>query len=116
MAHPIGAVEDTLRVDQHGPLETHLAHILLRTLTGLERHDDDAQAESREFALVPSQLRQMLPAGQSAEVSVEDQQKPPAPVVLQPMDSARGVLQRKVDRSRSDMGHFVLAYRDAARR
>lgn len=116
VTHPIGAVESTLPVNQQGPLETCLAHVLLGTLPSLERYDDNAQAQSLEFVLVPSQLRQVLPAGQSAEVSVKHHQKPAAPVVLQPMDSARGVLQRKFDRRRSDMVHFVLACRDTARR
>lgn len=116
MTHPIGAVESPLPVNQQGPLETRLAHILLGSLPNLERHDDNAQAQSLEFVLVPSQLRQVLPAGQSAEVSVKHHQKPLAPVVLQPMDSARGVLQSKFESRRSDMGHFVLACRVTARR
>lgn len=61
-------------------------------LPSLERHDYDAQVQPRELTLLPSQLRQVLPAGQSAEVPVEDHQKPVAPVLAKPMDGARSVL------------------------
>ena len=75
MPHPVGAIENTLPVNQQGPRETHLAHVRFGTLPSLERYDHDAQAQPRELVLLPSQLRQVLPTGQSAEVSVGDHQK-----------------------------------------
>lgn len=92
VTHPVAAIEHTPPVNQHRPPETHLANVLFGALPSLERHDYDAQAQPRELALLPSQLRQVLPAGQSAEVSVEDHQKPVAPVLAEPMDGARSVL------------------------
>jgi hypothetical protein len=102
--HPIGAVEDAPPVDQQGPRETRLAHILLGTLAGLERHDDDLEAQPLDLALVPSQLRQVLTAGQSAEVAVEDHQQPAAAKLLETMHRAGGVLQRERDGRRSNQG------------
>jgi len=102
-AHPVGAVEDTPPVDQQGPPETRLARVLFGPLPRLEGYDHDPQAQPFRFLFVPPQLRQVLPAGQSAEVSVEDHQEPVAPVVLEPMDGAHGVLQRKFDGRRSSV-------------
>ena len=62
-SHAIGAIEDTLPVDQQGPRETHLADVLFGTLPSLERYDYDAQAQPGELALPLSQLRQVLPTG-----------------------------------------------------
>jgi len=108
-AHPIGTIEDPPLVNQQGPSKTRLAHVFFRTSRSLERHDDDLEPQLLDVVLVPSQLRQVLPAGQSAEVSVEDHQQPVAPVVAQPMDGARGVLQRKFDGRRSGLGrHLTL--------
>jgi len=61
--HPIGAIEDPPRVNQQGPAETRLAHVLLGALSRLERHDDDLEAPPLDLFLVPSQLRQVLAAG-----------------------------------------------------
>jgi hypothetical protein len=102
--HPIGAVEDAPPVDQQGPRETRLAHVLLGTLAGLERHHDDLEAQPLDLALVPSQLRQVLTAGQSAEVAVEDHQEPAAAKLLETMRRAGGVLQRERDGRRSNQG------------
>ena len=108
--HSIGAIEDAPPVDQQGPPETRLAHILLGTLSGLESHDDDLEAQPLDLVLVPSQLRQVLTAGQSAEVAVEDHQQPAAAKLLEPMHRAGGVLQRERDGRRSDQAfHFALA-------
>lgn len=62
-SHAIGAVENTLPVNQQGPRETHLAHVRFGTLPSLERYDYDAQAQPGELALPLSQLRQVLPTG-----------------------------------------------------
>ena len=89
--HPIGAIEDAPPVDQQGPPEPRLAHVRLGTLSSLERHDDDLDAQLLDLFLVPSQLRQVLTAGQSAEVAVEDHQQPAAAKLLDTMHRAGGV-------------------------
>jgi hypothetical protein len=107
--HPIGAVEDPPPVNQQGPSETRLARVLLGTLSGLERHDDDLEAQLLDLVLVPSQLRQVLSAGQSAEVAVEDHQQPAAAKLLETVNRTGCVRQRKRDRRRPDVAfHFVL--------
>ena len=111
--HPIGAVEPPPPVNQQGPSETRLAHVLLGTLSGLERHDDDLEAQPLDLFLVLSQLRQVLTAGQSAEVAVEDHQQPAAAKLLETIDRTGGVLQRKRDGRRPDLVfHFALTCRD----
>jgi hypothetical protein len=110
--HPIGAIEDPPPVNQQGPSETRLAHVLLGTLSGLERHDDDLEAQPLDLVLVPSQLRQVLTAGQSAEVAVEDHQQPAAAKLLEAMNRTGGVLQRKRDGRQPDLAfHFTLTCR-----
>jgi hypothetical protein len=111
--HPIGAIEAPPPVNQQGPPETRLARVLLGTLSGLERHDDDLEAQLLDLFLVPSQLRQVLTAGQSAEVAVEDHQQPAAAKLLETMHRAGGVLERERDGRRSDLAfHFALTCRD----
>ena len=110
--HPIGAIEDAPPVDQQGPLEPRLAHVRLGTLSGLERHDDDLEAQPLDLILVPSQLRQVLAAGQSAEVAVEDHQQPAAAKLLDTMHRAGGVCERERDSRRPDLAfHFALTWR-----
>ena len=118
VTHPVATIERTPPVNQQRPPEAHLAHVLLGPLPSLECHDHDAQVQPRELALPPSQLRQVLSAGQSAEVPVEDHQQPVAPVVAQPMDGARGILQLKFDGRRPGLGrHLTLPCRhDSPRR
>jgi hypothetical protein len=112
VTHPITAIEHAPPVNQQRPPEIRFAHVFFGMLQSLERHDDDAHIQPRELVLLPSQLRQVLPAGQSAEVSVEDHQKPVSAVLAEPMDDARGVLQRKCDGRRSGLGrHLTLLCR-----
>jgi hypothetical protein len=112
--HPIGAIEDPPPVNQQGPSETRLAHVLLGTLSGLERHNDDLEAQLLDLVLVPSQLRQVLTAGQSTEVAVEDHQQPAAAKLLDTMHRTGGVLQRKRDGRRPDLAfHFALTCLDS---
>jgi hypothetical protein len=59
----------------------------------LERHDHHPEGQPLDLVLVPSQLRQVLAAGQSTQMPVEDHQQPVAPILLEPMDRAGGVLE-----------------------
>lgn len=111
--HPIGAIEDAPPVDQQGPPEPRLAHVRLGSLSGLERHNDDLDAQLLDLFLVPSQLRQVLTAGQSAKVAVEDHQQPAAAKLLDAMHRAGGVCERERDGRRSDLAfHFALTCPD----
>ncbi len=90
-------------VNQQGPPETRLPHVHLGPLPGLERHDDDLEAQPPELVLVPSQLRQVLLAGQSAEVAVEDHQQPVAAKLIETTNGTRSVLQRERDSRQPDV-------------
>lgn len=103
MAHPVGCIQGTAPVNQQGPPETRLAHVLFGALPSLERHDYDAQIQPLDLVLVPPQLRQVLAAGQSGEVPVEDHQQPVVPILLETMNGTGGVLQRKRDGGRPDL-------------
>ena len=95
--HPVGAIEDPLPINQQRPSKPRLAHVLFGTSPGLERHDDDLEAQPLDLVPVPSQLRQVLAAGQSPEVAMEDHQQPAAAKLSETMNRTRGVLQRKRD-------------------
>ena len=109
MAHPIGAIENTLPVNQQGPPQTRFAYVRFGTLPSLERDDQDPQAQPFDLFLVPPQLRQMLAAGQSQEVPVEHHQQPVAPVVLETVNGTGDVLQRKWNGGRPDLAlHLTM--------
>jgi len=95
--HAIGAIEDPPLVDQQGPSEPRLAHVFVGARSGLERYDDDRETQPLDLVFVPSQLRQVLTAGQSAEVAVEDHQQPAAAILLETMHGPGSVLQRERD-------------------
>jgi hypothetical protein len=61
--HFIGAIENPPPVNEQGPPETRVAHVLLGALSGFEGHDDDLEPQLLDLILVPSQLRQVLTAG-----------------------------------------------------
>lgn len=110
--HAIGAVEDALPVNQQGPRETGLAHVVFGTLPSLERHDYDAETQVVELTLPLSQLRHVLPTGESAEMSMKDHQEPVAPVVLESMNEARSILQGKFDGRPSDWHRHLIPAAD----
>lgn len=87
-AHAVGRVQPARRIDQEGPAEPCLADIQLGRLRGLEADDENAQTKSFDLVFVPSQLRQVLAARQSAKVSVKRQQQPTTLVLLEPMQRA----------------------------
>ena len=117
MAHPVGPVEDAVPINQEGPPEIRLASVVLGTLPILERHHCDTQVQPLDLVLVLSQLRQMLAAGKSGEVPVEDHQQPVAPILLETMNGTGGVLQCKPDRRRPYVAaHPVLRNHRMARR
>ena len=111
MAHPVGPIEGAAPVNQQGPPETVLAHVLFGALPSLERHDYDAQVQRLDLVLMPPQLRQVLAAGQSEEVPVEDHQQPVVPILLETINGTGGVLQRKRDGGRPDLAvHLTLPH------
>jgi len=108
-AHPIGTIEDPPLVNQQGPSKTRLAHVFFRTSRSLERHDDDLEPQLLDVVLVPSQLRQVLTAGQSPEMAMKDHQQPAAAKLLEPMNRTDSVLQRKRNGRQPDVAlHFAL--------
>jgi hypothetical protein len=54
----------------------------------LERHDHHPEGQPLDLVFVLSQLRQVLAAGQSVQVPVEDHQQPATPILLESMDRA----------------------------
>jgi hypothetical protein len=54
----------------------------------LECHDHHPEAQPLDLVFVLSQLRQVLAAGQSVQMPVEDHQQPATPIRLESMDRA----------------------------
>ena len=107
MPHPIASVENTLPVNQQGPPQTRFAYVRFGMLPSFERDDQDPQAQPFDLFLVPSQLRQMLAAGQSEEVPVEHDQQPVATVLFEAMNGPGGVLKFKRNGGRPDLAHHI---------
>ncbi len=62
---------------------------------GLKRHYGDLYAETRQFVLLLSQLRQVLAAGQSGQMPMKHQQQPLSGVVFELMNAVADVRQTK---------------------
>jgi len=59
---------------------------------GLEGDHEDLEAERFDLGSMLSQLRQVLAAGQSAQVPMEDKKQPLARIVFESVQSAGSVL------------------------
>lgn len=44
-SHPVGAIEGTRPINQHGPRKTHLANVLFGALSSLKRDNYNAPAQ-----------------------------------------------------------------------
>ena len=107
--HPIGLVESPPSINQQGPSKPCLAHVLFGASPSLERHDHDLKAHPLHLVRVPSQLRQVLTAGQSPKMAMEDHQQPAAAKLPETMNRTGRILQRKRDGRQPDMAfHSAL--------
>lgn len=95
--HAVGGVEFAVAVDEDGPSEVGLANVGSRGGIGLEGNDADVDAKSFDFIFVATQLRQVLAAGQSAEMPMKDEQEPAVSVVREGVSFSRGIEKLKVD-------------------
>jgi hypothetical protein len=59
----------------------------------LECHHHHPEGQPLDLVLVLSQLRQVLAAGQSVQVPVEDHQQPVTPMRLESMDRTLRILE-----------------------
>ena len=72
-------------VNQDRPVQPGITRIVLHERTALKRHNGNPDTEPAKCAFLLPQLRQMLTAGQSSQMSVEHQQQPAAGKILQGM-------------------------------
>ena len=91
--HAVRCVESPRLVHQQRPLKTGLADISLGNRAELEGHDRDVDVRLLQLLFVLPQLRQMLPAGQSAKMPVKNKQEPIPVILLQAMNNAIGIWQ-----------------------
>lgn len=101
--HSVGSILSTRLVDQQGPMHVSFLHVGQGEWPGLEGCDQHLHAQRFDLILVLSQLRQMLPARQSAEVPVKYQEQPVSCIILKPMHQAIGICQLKVNRLLADL-------------
>jgi len=59
----------------------------------LECHDHHPEGQPLDLVFVLSQLRQVLAAGQSMQMPVENHQQPVTPILLESMDRALRILE-----------------------
>lgn len=81
--HAIIPVRFTRVIDQKGPGKRRIFDIAARKEAGLERNHHDPYVPIVEFLLMITQLRDVRPARESAEVAMEHHQEPTAPVVFE---------------------------------
>ncbi len=101
--HPVRRVKIAWLIHQESPTQIGFTDVGLGEQSCFECHDDDFYPKRLNLVLVLSQLRQMLSARQSAEVTMEYQQQPTASVIRKAMKSSTGVRQLECDGRRS---HF----------
>ncbi len=83
--HSVGSILSTRLVDQQGPMHVSFLHVGQGEWPGLEGYDQDFNAQRFDLILVLSQLRQMIAAWQSPEVTVKHQEQPVPSIILKPM-------------------------------
>ena len=105
--HPVTAVELPFFIDQLRPDQTGLLDILPGQKTRFKGNHRDGNTESRQLCFVLPQLREMGAAGQSAEVTVKNQQQPRAFIVSQMVHLPLTVGKRKRHRRFSGQIHGV---------
>ena len=93
--HPVGGIKTARLIDQQRPWQLSLAHVSFRNPSPLERHCHDTDPQRNQLSNMLSQLRQVLPARQSGEVPVEDQQQPVAGILFQLVQYPLRIFQGK---------------------
>ena len=111
--HLVRTIQLTSMIDEDGPGHARLLDIGARERSLLEGDDHDAKPRLETFC-VPLQLQQVPAARQSPEVAVEDHEQPHTPIVVQTMEAAAHVRQRKrrggppLETRRSRVLHVIL--------
>lgn len=82
VVHAVRVVLRAILVDQDRPPHALVGRVLLRDAASLERHDDDVDGALGQVAVMLTQLRQVVTARQSAQVTMEHQQEPSTSEVL----------------------------------
>ncbi len=95
MEHAVGPIDVQLLVDQDGPRKPGLVEIGTDQWATLKSHDHNLHVACAERILGLLQLQQVSAAGQSTQVVMEDHQQRGSLEVLEPMDPAVDVWQRK---------------------
>ena len=115
--HPVLPVRFAGVIDQKRPGERSFSHVTAGEKVVLERDHRDFHVSPGEFLFPITQLRDVRPAGKSAEVAVKHQQQPVPAVVREKMSSP--VTVPKFERwggFSGQVGHDkLLEVRDASR-
>ncbi len=95
MEHAVGVIDLPLLVDQDGVGNPDLVEIGTDQRATLKRHDHNLHVERAERIVDLLQLQQVPAADQSTQMAMEDHQQPGSLEVLETMDPAVDVWQRK---------------------
>jgi hypothetical protein len=94
-AFRIGPVDISIRVNKQRPLEAGFLHIAAGQKTGLKGYYDHLDIFAQKLVFSFPQLREMAPAGQSAEMPVKDHKQPATSIIRKPVHLAGGILKLK---------------------
>jgi len=97
MLHSVGRVQRPQLIDQQRPREVSFADVGAGDWPRIECHDRDLDSQTVELRFLLPQLRQMLSAGESAQMTMEYQQEPASGVLLEPINDSVGVGQLERD-------------------
>ena len=98
MFHTVSGINLSRLVHQQRPRQIRFTDVQACQQTGLERDDGDLDPQSLNLVFFLPQLRQMLAAGESAEMSMKDQEQPVSGVLFQPVNRSLRVGQFKWNR------------------
>jgi hypothetical protein len=108
--HPVRAIQLPCFVHEQRPREPCLRDVMPREGRRLERDHGNLGVQRFERLPVLLQLQQVPLAGQSTEMTVEDEEDPALTVVREPVDAAVGIGQRERNcRLAGQAGHSALA-------
>ncbi len=81
--HAVIAVGVTVFVNEERPGKGCFLHIAAGEIVGLEGDHHNPDIPPVKFPFMIAQLREVLPAGESAEMAMEDHQEPVPPVAFE---------------------------------
>jgi hypothetical protein len=104
--HSVGPVDIPIRVNKQRPIEAGFLHIPAGQETGLESYYDHLGIFGQKLVFSFPQLREMAPAGQSAEMPVKDHKQPETCIIRKPVHLAGSILKLKRNSGLINEIHF----------